>query len=240
MTSLTSSSTPAPSSGATGEAAAAAAESAQQGSLPDAPPNGLSPAFWRLVRTRRSIRRYGPQPIPQATLLALLEAARWAPSAHNRQPWRFCVVTALESKQELSRRLGERWRQDLAADGADPKEIERRVAISHARLTGSPALIVPSVTMEEMDVYGDAQRDGAEYIMAVQSVALACQNLLLAAQDAGLAASWLCAPLFAPDLVVAALALPEHWRPQAILTLGYAAEQKEKERAPLAAQVVWR
>jgi F420 biosynthesis protein FbiB-like protein len=200
----------------------------------------LTPAFWQLVRTRRSVRRYLAQPVSEATLLALLEAAHWAPSAHNRQPWRFCVVTTPEAKEELSRLLGERWQQDMSNDGLDAEHIARRVAISHARLTQSPALIAPALTMEDMDVYADDWRNQAEYIMAVQSVALACQNLLLAAHDAGLAACWLCAPLFAPDLVRQALALPEHWIPQAILTLGYAAEQKEKERAPLAAQVVWR
>ena len=88
-------------------------------------------------------------------------------------------------KQELSRRLGERWRADLAADGADPALIARRLAISHARLTGSPVLVVPCVRMEAMDVYPDALRSQAEWAMAVQSVALACQNLLLAAHDGG-------------------------------------------------------
>jgi F420 biosynthesis protein FbiB-like protein len=192
------------------------------------------------VRSRRSIRRYQPQPIPRETLLSLLEAARWAPSAHNRQPWRFCVVTTAGTRQELSRRMSERWQHDLAADGCDAEFIARRLAISRARLTEAPVLIVPALTLENMDVYSDARRNHAEYVMAVQSVALACQNLLLAAHDAGLAACWMCAPLFAPELVCAVLDLPEHWQPQAILTLGYAAEHKEKERTPLAAQVVWR
>lgn len=208
--------------------------------LPAAGPEGLTPEFWRLVRSRRSIRRYLPLPVAEETLLALLEAARWAPSAHNRQPWRFCVVTTPAAKLQLSLRMSEHWRDDLRADGLDAEEIARRTAISHLRLTTSPVLIVPALTMEDMDVYGDVARNQAEYIMGVQSVALACQNLLLAAHDAGLAASWLCAALFAPDLVRQVLTLPDHWHPQAILTLGYAAEQKEKERAPLAAQVVWR
>ena len=77
-------------------------------------------------------------------MLALLEAARWAPSAHNRQPWRFCVVTSDAAKAELSRRMSEQWQRDLAADGADPEFIARRIAISHARLTASPVLIVPA------------------------------------------------------------------------------------------------
>jgi F420 biosynthesis protein FbiB-like protein len=200
----------------------------------------LSPALGRLLRTRRSIRRYLPEPVAEATLLSLLDAARWAPSAHNRQPWRFCVVTSQAAKDALSRHMSERWQRDLSADGADPEWIARRIAISHARLTGAPALIIPSLTMEDMDVYPDAERGTAEFVMAVQSVALACQNLLLAAHDLGLGASWLCAPLFVPDLVRAVLDLPGHWQPQAILTVGYPAEQKDKDRAPLAGQVVWR
>ena len=179
-------------------------------------------------------------PIGREVLDALLEAACWAPSAHNRQPWRFCVVTSDEAKAELSRRMAESWRRDLAADGAEPAYIEQRVAISYARLTGAAALVVPSVSMEEMDVYPDVARNQAEWLMAVQSVALACQNLLLAAHDVGLGACWLCAPLFVPHLVRDVLALPEHWQPQAIITLGYPAETKQKERAPLESRVVWR
>ena len=114
------------------------------------------------------------------------------------------------------------------------------MAISHIRLTTAPVLVVPSVSMEDMDRYPDPERNLAELIMAVQSVALACQNLLLAAHDAGLGACWLCAPLFVPDLVRDVLVLPSAWQPQAMITLGYPAESKEKARAPLESRVLWR
>lgn len=196
--------------------------------------------FWSLIRGRRSIRRYRPEPVAQGVLEQLLLAATWAPSAHNRQPWRFCVVTTPATKLALSERMGEQWRQDLGADGADPDLIERRVAISHTRLTSAAALIIASVSMEAMDRYPDAQRNEAEWTMAVQSVALACQNLLLAAHYYGLGACWMCAPLFAPTLVRDVLQLPATWTPQALITVGYPAEEKSKERAPLVERVLWR
>ena len=49
--------------------------------------------FQTLIRTRRSIRRYQHEPIAPEVLQRILEAGTWAPSAHNRQPWRFVVLT---------------------------------------------------------------------------------------------------------------------------------------------------
>ncbi|CAN5873169.1 nitroreductase family protein [soil metagenome] len=196
--------------------------------------------FGQLATSRRSIRRYQDRSIDATLLEKLLAAAIWAPSAHNRQPWRFCVVTSLITKQALSARMADYWRSDLGADGADSTFIERRIAISHARLTGAAALIVAAVSMEEMDVYPDERRSQAEWTMAVQSVALACQNLMLAAHAYGLGTCWMCAPLFVPQLVRTVLTLPDHWQPQALITVGYPAEEKTKERAPLASRVLWR
>ena len=197
-------------------------------------------SFWQLIRGRRSVRRYLPDPVERSLLEMLLTAAIWAPSAHNRQPWRFCVVTSDPVKQELSDRMGARWRTDLGADGVDAAIIERRVRISHARITGAPALVAASLSLEGMDDYPDQRRQEAEWLMAVQSTALACQNLLLAGHHYGLAACWMCAPLFVPDLVRDALDLPQSWHPQALITLGYAAEEKQRERLPLAERVTWR
>ena len=86
--------------------------------------------------------------------------------------------------------------------------MRRAVATSHARLTGAAALVAACLTLEGMDVYPDERRNQAEWIMAMQSTALACQNLLLAAHAYGLGACWMCAPLFAPEIVVTELKLP--------------------------------
>ncbi len=196
--------------------------------------------LFEAIHSRRSIRRYRPEPVPQGLIVRLLEAACWAPSAHNRQPWRFAVIADAEVKERLARAMGARLRADLERDGLPPEVIEKDVARSYARITGAPVVILVALTLADMDVYPDPQRSQAEWTMAVQSVAMAVQNLLLAAHAEGLGACWMCAPLFCPDAVKAALDLPEDWQPQALITLGYPAEvPKEKGRASLASRVMY-
>jgi F420 biosynthesis protein FbiB-like protein len=190
-----------------------------------------------LIKSRRSVRRYTSEPVPEATILRLLEAGSWAPSAHNRQPWRFAVLTGPTDKEHLARAMGARLRADRSADGDDPDDIERDVARSFARLTGAPVLIVVCLSLVDMDRYPDARRSHNEWVMAAQSTAMAAQNILLQAQAEGLAACWVCAPLFVPDLVCQTLGLPEDWEPLGLITLGKAAEERTKTRAPLETKV---
>lgn len=189
---------------------------------------------------RRSIRRYEPRPVPRPLLLDLLTAATWAPSAHNRQPWRFAVIESAAQKAHLAARMGERLRRDLTADDLPADVIEADVARSYQRITSAPVVIMLCATMADMDSYPDERRAAHEMTMAVQSVAMAGQNILLAAHDAGLGACWMCAPLFCADVVRDALNLPADWSPQGMLTVGYPAQEREKTRRPLADVVVWR
>ena len=188
--------------------------------------------FIELAHGRRAIRRYSDQPVPPDLLNQLLEIATWAPSAHNRQPWRFAVLEAPASKETLARAMGQRLRADRTADGDPPDVIGRDVARSFARITGATVLIVVCLSLTDMDSYPDGRRSQAERTMAVQSVAMAAQTLWLAAHAAGLGACWLCAPLFVPQLVQQTLSLPPDWEPQGLLTLGWPAEEKVKERHP--------
>lgn len=185
-----------------------------------------------LIRSRRAIRRYTAQPVPLPLLQSLLETAVWSPSAHNRQPWRFAVLTQAADKAALATAMGERLRQDRLQDGDDPALVARDVARSYGRITQAPVAIVVCLSMSDMDSYPDARRAAAERTMTVQSVAMAAQSLWLAAHAAGLGACWLCAPLFVPRLVQQTLALPLDWEPQGLMTLGWPAESKMKERQP--------
>lgn len=197
-------------------------------------------ALLEAITSRRSIRRYRPDPVPQLVIETVLTAATWAASAHNRQPWRFCVIQSAEHKERLARAMGDRLRRDLEADGTSEEVIAADTGRSYSRITSAPVLIALCLSLVDMDHYPDARRNDKEFIMAVQSTAMAGQNLLLAAHDQGLGACWMCAPLFCPDVVSAALDLPADWQPQALITLGYPAETKEKTRRPLETGVVWR
>lgn len=197
---------------------------------------GGEPAQWM---ARRSVRRYLPEPIPRGLLDQLLAAAVTAPSAHNRQPWRFAVMRAGRHTTTLARAMGERLRRDRRRDSDPDADIEADVERSYARITGAAAVVVVCLSMEDMDIYPDSVRSQNEHLMAVQSTAMAGQNFLLAAQAAGLGACWLCAPMFCPDTVREALGLPAHWEPQGMITLGYPANAgKPFVRRPLSGVTV--
>ncbi|MEO5882719.1 MAG: nitroreductase family protein [Caldimonas sp.] len=200
---------------------------------------GGSESSAQQVTVRRSVRRYVSKSIDGELIDRLLEAAVAAPSAHNRQPWRFAVMSSGRLKAALAYAMGERLRQDRSGDNDPGAAIEADVARSFARITGAASLILVSLSMEDMDAYPDAVRIRNEHQMAVQSTAMAGQNLLLAAHATGLGACWLCAPMFCPDAVRDVLDLPAHWEPQGLVTLGYpAAAGKPFVRRPMSEVVM--
>lgn len=185
----------------------------------------LAEGLTGLMKARRSIRSFTPEPVPEAVIHRILSAACLAPSSHNRQPWRFGVLTQLADKDRLARAMGERLRADRLRDGDDPSDVEADAGRSYSRITRAPVVIVVSLTMEGMDTYPDKRRAEAERQMAVQSVAMAGYGLLLAAHAQGLGACWLCAPLFAPQAAIEVLDLPLTWEPQGLVLIGWPADQ---------------
>lgn len=81
------------------------------------------------IMVRRSVRKYKPKPIPKEHLMTILEAGRQAPSAGNRQPWRFIVVRDPEVKRRLGEACnGQTWIADadvIIAGLSVPSESER-------------------------------------------------------------------------------------------------------------------
>lgn len=195
--------------------------------------------FFTIIRGRRSVRAFRPDPLSREQISAVLEAARWAPSPHGRQPWRFVVLTSPAAKMRLADAMGATWRHQLALDGQDAATIETRFRKSHERIIGAPAVVVLCLYLADLDHYPDAERQAAETTMAVQSLGCAAQNMLLAAYALGFDAGWMCAPLFCQATVRTALGLAANLHPHALITLGYAARDPvRRPRRPLEELVV--
>jgi coenzyme F420-0:L-glutamate ligase / coenzyme F420-1:gamma-L-glutamate ligase len=193
-----------------------------------------------LLRGRRSIRYYRSGLPPGSVLDRILTSAGAAPSAHNRQPWRYVVATDAATKQRLAEVMSARLTADRQHDGDDEDAIRQDVNRSIDRITNAPVVIVVAMTLTEMDSYPNESRSRAEHLMAVQSTAMATQNLLLAAHAEGLGACWMCAPLFCPSEVRHALQLPGDWLPQGLITLGYPAlPGKSKSRKAISEFVLF-
>ncbi len=169
------------------------------------------------ILTRRSVRRFKPDPIPHPVVEQALAAAAHAPSAKNSQNWLFIVLEG-EHKQAFTDVMA-------AALAALPEAMPQGSAPNSLRIMRQAPLVVVvydtseapvRIARAEADDGGDfvqrAKAAGLEYVIAgidVQSVAAAIQNMLLAAHASGLGGLWIC------DIVFAYRQIAEHLRPLA-------------------------
>jgi len=167
------------------------------------------------------VRQFLPRKVERRLLEKVIETGTLAPNAHNRQSWRFLVLTQKEIMLRLAEEMGVDFRAALMDSGASPEEVLARVEKRREQLTSAPVVLILCVDTEDLDRYSSQHRSDGEYLMAVQSAALAGGHMLLAAQAMGLAGVWMCAPLFAPGRVQAVLQLPDTWLAQGLLLIGY-------------------
>ena len=181
--------------------------------------------FQAFLRTRRSIRRLRSVPVPAPIIERILETATYAPSAHNLQPWRFTIIQTDTAKANLGQALTDKMRTDMTAEDAPQADIDKRVKISLRRIDEAPVIILLC-----RDVTAICKEEPEEHTMALQSVAAAGLQLLLAAHAEGLGGNWICWPLYAQDATRMALELPENWEPQGMFFLGHADEKPATTR----------
>lgn len=149
------------------------------------------------ILERRCIRRFKPDPVPRATVGRILDAARWAPSAGNIQPWKFYAVYNEQKKGALA-----------------------SAAMGQGFVSEAPVVIVVCVQPE---MSGARYRDRGRNLYVIQDSAAAVQNILLAACGYGLGSCWVGA--FNEKEVIAALEMPAGVVPAAIIPVGYPAEE---------------
>ena len=181
------------------------------------------------LATTRSIRRYTEEPIPEAALRAILFAASRAPSGSNRQPFRFVVLTdgpkAREAKALIGGAARKAWNAKRHTDGYDsgsgaradsPKARMARTMehyVNHFEQV--PALVLPClVRYREPTSF-----EGASIYPAVQ-------NLLLAARALGYGGVITGFHGAVHRELVELLEIPEPYLVEAIIGIGYPAEEK--------------
>ena len=184
--------------------------------------------FLELVRGRRSIRKFRPDPLPRQVLRQIIEAASWAPSASNRQDWEFRVVTSSPLKEKMKTIVRSHWELILNKSSSDViREELQKYVIMFDWFSHAPALIVISAKKPESflcHILGDTVGDVAGTEI---SAAMAAQNLMLAAYVSGIGSCCVTGPLVAQEELKELLEIGKGRKIICLIALGYPAEQPE-------------
>ena len=185
-------------------------------------------AFIDLLKKRRSYKsQYDSEEFKREIIEEAIEIARWAPSAHNSQPWRFIILEKNKKRDDLIDKMNEKLRIDLRKDEKKEAYIEKKIEKTRNNFLQAPYLILICTDTMELDEYPDQERMEIEFLMSIQSVSSSITYFLLALEAKGLAACWYCAPLFTKEIVRNELNLPKEYVPTAFVTIGYPLKEQK-------------
>ena len=175
-----------------------------------------------VLKNRRSYKlEFDKIEIDKKTIEECIDLARWAPSAHNGQFWRYIFLEKGRNREALIDNMNEKLKKDLIKDGRSESFIKNKINKTRENFLNAPYLILLCLDVRDLEKYPDAERKENEYILSVQSVSASATYLLLAFQIKNLAACWYCAPLFSKKIVRSSLGLPDSFLPMAFITVGY-------------------
>ena len=188
--------------------------------------------LYDVMSTLRAVRRLRPDPVPADVLDRVLQAACWAPTGGNMQPWRIIVVRSPEKKQALADIYAPEWktytefgrrraeRQQLPA--ADMAKLERTLAAGDylaAHLHEAPAILLFFADPAMMAIT-DKNLDRISMVGG-GSVYTAVENAMLACVAEGLGCTLTTLHCIREPEVKAALDIPEGWATLAMVPIGY-------------------
>jgi nitroreductase len=163
--------------------------------------------FDEIVKTRRSVREFEDRPVSNQDILAMVEAARWAPSACNGQTWRFIAVT---DKERIKR---------ICKEGM-------RAVISNKWLREAPLIIVGCSDLDIIANKIGARITGIDYYAIDFGIAM--EHIVLKATELGLGTCWV--GWFNEEKLKAVLDIPEKVRTMALLAVGYPKDTPAEKR----------
>ena len=192
--------------------------------------NPLAPPLYEAMSTLRAVRRLKPDPVPEDVLGRILQAAAWAPSGGNVQPWRVVVVRDAGLRQVL----GDLYRVEWAKYGAgarylldsmtgEAREKQKRMlaAADHLgeHLGDAPAILVFCFNPKNMAIT-DADL-GRPSVVGGGSVYPAVQNAMLACRAEGIGCTLTTLLCYQEPAIREALGMPDDWYTCAFLPIGY-------------------
>lgn len=193
---------------------------------------------WEAIKTRRSIRRFVPDDVPDEMINQILEAARLSPSGSNSQPWRFLVVRDAEKRKELRRiSMNQRFVEEAPVVVIAFVDLER--SMQKARQTRwqefQTSDIFESLSgglgerglWERMSAAADPPRE-AVLPSALSNTYIAITQMILMATALGLGTCWLAG--FNPAEINPLFGLSDTLVPVAVVPVGYPAGKIPPER----------
>ena len=198
--------------------------------------------FIALARSRRSVRRFKPDPIPQELLEKILEAGRYAMSSANAQPWEFILVQDVATRAELAQSWFEPHKEMYTFEQTRVAELRLpplREFATTATFKDAPTVIVVLGDRRtyQATIQGTSflSAEGASDAIYLKNMANATHNIHLAASAAGLGAMWISITRMWADEIKRILDIPSVLEVHTIVALGYPAYiPKCSERRPLA------
>jgi len=185
--------------------------------------------IYEAMRTLRAVRRLRPDPIPDDVLRRVLEAATWAPTGGNRQPWRIIVIKEARLKEKLGKLYSEVWtpfaktyRQAAPADEAERRRFLRTLNAGDylaANFGETPVIAIFCFNPQQMAIT-DATLERPS-VVGGGSVYPAVENLLLACRAEGLGCVLTTLLCQREPEVRELLAIPQPWGTAAAIPIGY-------------------
>lgn len=186
---------------------------------------------YEAMRTLKAVRRLKPDPIPDEVLHRVLEAATWAPTGGNQQPWRIIAVKDREKKNRLGSWYAERWsafskmyRTAISADM--PEEARKRMLRTLAagdylaqHFGETPVVAIFCFNPKQMAIT-DAKQNRPS-VVGGGSVYPSVENLLIACRAEGLGCVLTTLLCEVEPQVKELLAIPEGWGTAAAIPIGY-------------------
>lgn len=191
-------------------------------------------AIYKVIKERRDMRHFSPEPLEEGLLLRLLTVANQAPSVGLMQPWRFIRVTNAALKTDIQQLVAAE--RTATADLLDDRKSEFLKLKVEGIAECAELIVVALPDGREKHVFGRRTMPD----MDLASVSCAIQNMWLAARAEGIGLGWV--SLFEPVQLANLLEMPADSRPIAILCIGHVEkfyekpmliEQKWGEAAPI-------